>query len=424
MDLSRFRAVVAVMARRPGAAAAKTRLSERLGERERGELYEAFLQDKLAQLAGLEGVHLVIAVAPPDGPAAMDPWKPAGASVVVQRGADLGARLDAVAGELFEAGARAVLLVDSDTPTLPTALLQEGVNALASPDVDVVLGPAWDGGYYLLGLRAPQPSLFREIPWSTSAVLRATLAASDAAGLRVHLLQSWYDVDRPEDLDRLLRQLGTLSPFVPDYPRKTARLLAPLLASAREAPRDELWKTRSVRPAYANRWLDVTERVAVLPSGHVTLYGVIRTSPCVGILPVVDGTQVILVRQFRYVARRFTWEMPTGGVHPGESIEAAARRELLEEAGVHADQLTPLLSFDTSKSVVEETAHLFVAKVGKDAVAGGGGGEAADETEDIERRTFSLEEARRMVDEGEIVDGMTIIALFAVVPPRADAPRP
>ncbi len=399
------------MARRPGAADAKTRLAGRLEAGERGALYEAFLKDKLAQLAGLPGVHLVIAVAPPDDAAAMAPWTPPGASVIVQRGADLGERLEAVAGDLFAAGARAVMLVDSDTPTLPTAFLHEAVNALGSAEVDVVLGPAWDGGYYLLGLRAPRPALFRGIPWSTSAVLRATLEASDAAGLRLHLLQSWFDVDRPEDLERLLRQLSALSPYAPDYPRETARLLAPHMAAAREAPRDELWKTRSLRPGYANKWAEVTERVVTLPNGHVTLYGVVRTAPCVGILPLVGGTHVVLVRQFRYVARRFTWEMPTGGVHPGESLEVAARRELLEEAGVTAESLTRIVSYDTSKSIVEETAHLFLAKVGKEAASAD---VTPDETEDIERRTFTLGEARRMVEAGEIVDGMTIIALLAV----------
>jgi len=114
------------------------------------------------------------------------------------------------------------------------------------------------------------------------------------------------------------------------------------------------------------------------------------------------------VRQFRYVARRFTWEMPTGGVHPGESIEDAARRELLEEAGVHARSLRPLLAFDTSKSVVEETAHLFAAVAGED------GPGRPDDTEEIERRVFPLREALAMARAGEIVDSMTLLALFAV----------
>ncbi len=411
MDLGGLRAVVCVMARRPGTGAAKTRLAERLGEGERRDLYEAFLIDKLAQSASLKDVHVVIAVAPPDGVDSMEPWRPPGASVIAQRGADLGARLEGVAADLFAAGARAVLIVDSDTPTLPTSFLEEAISALASPAVDVVFGPASDGGYYLVGLREPRPALFRGIPWSTSAVLRVSLAAADASAFRVHLLQSWYDIDRPADLDRLVRQLGILSPFTPGYPRETARLLGPRVSAALAVPRDELWKTRSLRQVYANRWIDVSESVVTLPSGHVTLYGIVRASPCVGVLPLVDDTHVMLVRQFRYVARRFTWEMPTGSVDPGESLEEAARRELREEAGVLATDLRHLLSFDTSKSVVEETAHLFAARV---LGEGSSEGLPADETEDIVRQTFSLDEARAMADSGEIVDGMTLLALLAL----------
>ncbi len=409
--LESFRAVFCIMARRPGTGAAKTRLSERLSESARARLYEAFLKDKLAHVALLRGVHVVLAVAPPDGVESMAPWTPVGASVIAQRGADLGARLEAVAADIFDAGARAVVIIDSDTPTLPVAFLEEAVIALESGLVDVVFGPAQDGGYYLVGLRGPQPSLFRAVPWSTPAVLRASLLASDAGGLRIHLLQSWYDVDEPSDLERLGRELRTMSPFAPGFPRETAYQLSNE-GFATETPRNEHWTTRSARTVYSNRWLEATESVVTLPSGHVTLYGIVRTAHCVGILPLVGSTHVILVRQFRYVARRFTWEMPTGGVHPGESLEDAARRELREEAEVEALVMRPLLSFDTSKSVVEETAHLFVASV--DGAATGLVSHAErDDTEEIERQIFSLEQAYAMCASGDIVDGMTIVALLA-----------
>jgi rSAM/selenodomain-associated transferase 1 len=407
MDLRAARAAIAVMVRRPGAGAVKTRLAARLGEPERARLYEAFLRDKLAQVSSVPGAAVIVAVAPPDTEEDMTPWLPPGAAVVRQRGTDLGERLESLAADLFARSARAVLLVDSDTPTLPPWCLEEAVRALESGEVDVVLGPAWDGGYYLVGTRAPQPALFCGIAWSTPAVVRQTLAAADARGLRTHLLQAWYDVDTPGDLDVLARHLAALSPWTPGYPAATARCLRELGPLPSEPARDEHWRTRSVRPTYANRWLGVTERVVTLPSGHVTLYGVVRTGDCVGVLPFVSPSEVLLVRQFRYVARRFTWEMPTGGVHPGEAIEDAARRELLEEAGVHARTLRPLLSFDTSKSVVEETAHLFSASVGEQ------GPDRPDDTEEIERRVFPLAEARAMARAGEIVDSMTLLALLA-----------
>jgi ADP-ribose pyrophosphatase len=71
---------------------------------------------------------------------------------------------------------------------------------------------------------------------------------------------------------------------------------------------------------------------------------------------------VLLIRQYRYVGRRVTWEMPTGGVHAGEWLEAAAQRELAEEIGHRAGRLSPLGTYHTSKSVIDETAHLYLAE--------------------------------------------------------------
>src|SRR5262249_4871130 len=75
-----------------------------------------------------------------------------------------------------------------------------------------------------------------------------------------------------------------------------------------------------------------------------------------------DRDRLLLVRQYRYVARRSTWEMPTGGVRAGETLEQAAQRELAEEVGHRARRLVPLSTYHTSKSVVDETAHLFLAE--------------------------------------------------------------
>lgn len=97
--------------------------------------------------------------------------------------------------------------MDSDSPTLPVAFLEQAFRALDDPAVDVVLGPCDDGGYYLIGLRAPCPALFRGIVMSTSTVAAETLERARARGLRVACLPSWYDVDTPEDLERLIQEL-------------------------------------------------------------------------------------------------------------------------------------------------------------------------------------------------------------------------
>lgn len=166
------------------------------------------------------------------------------------------------------------------------------------------------------------------------------------------------------------------------------------------------WKTLSSRDVYRNKWISVREDLVELPDRSTTIYGVVRSGECVGILPFIDADRVLLVRQYRYVAGRETWEMPTGGLLPAETLWEAAQRELAEETGYRAGQLEPLTAFHTSKSVLDETAHLFIARDLVRAEA------PPDETEFIEVRPFSFDETLRMVSEGEITDGMTVIAVL------------
>ena len=166
------------------------------------------------------------------------------------------------------------------------------------------------------------------------------------------------------------------------------------------------WKTLSTNPIYRNRWLSLREDLVELPDGRTTIYGVVTCGQCVGILPFLDPDTVLLIRQYRYVARRMTWEMPTGGVHAGESLEEAAQRELSEEIGYRAGRLIPVSTYHTSKSVMDETAHLFLGEeMVKLALP-------PDETEFIEFRPFPFQEVLRMVLSGEILDSMTIIAVL------------
>ena len=166
------------------------------------------------------------------------------------------------------------------------------------------------------------------------------------------------------------------------------------------------WRTTSSRPVYRNRWIDVREDMVELPDGHTTLYGVVECSECVGVLPFLDRDTVLLVGQYRYVAKGFFWEMPTGGQDAGETRHAAAQRELAEEAGYEAGHLTELCDFHTSKSVLREVAHLFLAEDLRPAAR------PPDHTEFIERRAFPFAEVLAMVTRGEIKDAMTIIAVL------------
>jgi ADP-ribose pyrophosphatase len=166
------------------------------------------------------------------------------------------------------------------------------------------------------------------------------------------------------------------------------------------------WRTLTTREVYTNPWIRVREDMAELPDGRTTLYGVVEVPPAVGVLPFLDERTVVLVGQYRYVARGFYWEMPTGGMKPGETEEAAAQRELTEEAGYEAARLVKLCSFHSSKSVMDEVAHLYVADGLRPARRVG------DDTEFIETRAFALDEVVRMVERSDIVDSMTIIAVL------------
>ncbi len=166
------------------------------------------------------------------------------------------------------------------------------------------------------------------------------------------------------------------------------------------------WHQFFTRQVYANKWITVREDQVRLPDGRETIYGIVDCGDCVGVLPFLDPDHVLLVGQYRYVAQRFTWEMPTGGVHPGENIESAAQRELAEEAGRRAGRLTWLSTYHTSKCVMNETAHLYL---GEELVPAEG---APDETEFIERRIFPFRDVLEMVKRAEITDSMTVIAVL------------
>lgn len=137
-----------------------------------------------------------------------------GASVVAQASGDLGARIGAAL-----AGAGRRLVIGTDSPTLATAWLLRAAEAPGP----VVLGPAEDGGYWLLGVDGPAEPLLEGVPWSTAGVLAATLARAALAGLGVTLLPRGFDVDVPADLDRLVQD--------PDCPPALSALIGALRAA-------------------------------------------------------------------------------------------------------------------------------------------------------------------------------------------------
>ena len=198
---------IAIMAKAPRAGQVKTRLCPPLTAEEAAALYRSFLADKIAQIRTLRAARPAIAFTPEDERGAFESLAP-GFHLVLQRGPDLGSRLLNGLTELLGDGTTAAVAVDSDTPTLPTAFLQQAIDLLVLGQVDVVLGPTEDGGYYLIGVRRAHPELFSGIPWSTPGVLSETLARAGAAGLRTVCLPPWFDVDTPADLQRLRAALA------------------------------------------------------------------------------------------------------------------------------------------------------------------------------------------------------------------------
>jgi uncharacterized protein len=148
--------------------------------------------------------------------------------------ADFGDCLFTATKALFARGHASAVVLNSDSPTLPSALLVETARVLACPGDRAVLGPSTDGGYYLLGLKAPHRRLFEEVSWSTERVARQTLQRAAEIGLDVHILPAWYDVDDAASLRMLTAELrdgfairGDLAPHRTPHTRK---LLAKLMA--------------------------------------------------------------------------------------------------------------------------------------------------------------------------------------------------
>jgi rSAM/selenodomain-associated transferase 1 len=201
---------LAIMTKAPRAGSVKTRLSPPLTADEAAGLHACFLKDTAESIAalGADGRCSGVAVYTPEGTEQLfDGLLPPAFRMLPQRGQGFGDRLLNAASDLLEAGYGSVCLIDSDSPTVPPATFEAAAAALAQPDERLVLGPADDGGYYLIGMTVACPRLFAEIAWSTDQVLNQTIARAQEAGLDVALLPRWYDVDDGASLRRLCEEL-------------------------------------------------------------------------------------------------------------------------------------------------------------------------------------------------------------------------
>lgn len=195
---------VVMMARAPWTGG-KTRLGLPVDAATHADLRHALFLDTLDAVRSVADVEHVIACEPADECERMRERVGPAVDVIAQRGDDLGRRMVHVFEDSFRLGIESVVVVGSDLPDLPPRLVREALDTLHAREECVVLGPASDGGYYLIGLNGPQPALFERIEWSTDRVLAETRDAANALGLHVVLLDEWTDVDDAADLNRLMR---------------------------------------------------------------------------------------------------------------------------------------------------------------------------------------------------------------------------
>jgi rSAM/selenodomain-associated transferase 1 len=174
-------------------------------------LSAAFIEDTARNVAGLAGVTPYALYTPQGTEGALRALLPSGFSLLAQTEGELGPRLIRGIEALLKEGHAGVILIGADSPTLPPSILRQAVEAVRRED-NVVLSPAQDGGYVLIGLSRPHRRLFEDIAWSTSEVYRTTLARAKEIGLPAVELPGWYDVDDPPSLRMLEDELAGRAP--------------------------------------------------------------------------------------------------------------------------------------------------------------------------------------------------------------------
>ena len=211
--------LVLIMVKDPVPGKVKCRLAKDVGEAHAAGLYECFFGDLTDALSNA-GFQWSLAFLPLGGEISANEMFGNVRFLIFQQGEDLGDRLENAFRELFSKGVRKVVALSSDIPDLPMGPISEAFSALGSNDI--VLGPCPDGGYYLIGFREDSfiGQVFQGIPWSSDKVMASTLDRLD--GRKVHMVQTWSDVDTLSDLRALMSRGG--APRTNDYISKEPTL--------------------------------------------------------------------------------------------------------------------------------------------------------------------------------------------------------
>lgn len=391
---------VVVVAKAPIPGRSKTRLTPPLAPQRAADVQRALLLDTIADCRR-EGFEPVLLYADPAEAPLLTELGGGSIRLERQEGRGLADALSQGVGRFVGQGP--VALVSSDLPGLPEGSLRRTFAALED-GADVVLGPALDGGYWLIAMDEPQIAPFREIPWSTPAVFGVTARRCEEAGLELAVLEPWRDVDTAVDLDALLESADELGA------RHTARVLAELAREGAIGAAPPNLGFGGSELLDRSPWRAVVRDRLVTRDGRETTYTYLAVPRAVFVVPVTDDGALVLVRQYRHPVRDWTLEVPAGSVAEGESPLDAARRELSEEAGGHAREWRHLSSFFSSSAHISLRSDAFLASGVRL------GASSPDEDEEVSIVRLPIGEAITHAREGLFSEGQTALAILLAAP--------
>lgn len=192
---------ILIFLKAPIAGFVKTRLAERIGEEQALVAYMTLVERQFAVLPELNTTEIYYT--PVDAESELSTWLGDTANYYPQIEGDLGTRLRTAVACAFERGATSVICIGGDCPKLNRSHFEQASNLLGQGN-DLVVGPSEDGGYYLIGMKQPNPGIFEGVPWSSQDTLKTTLSKAKSLGLRTSLLETLYDVDQASELDRAI----------------------------------------------------------------------------------------------------------------------------------------------------------------------------------------------------------------------------
>jgi rSAM/selenodomain-associated transferase 1 len=389
-----------IVAKAPIPGRAKTRLVPPLTREQASQLQEALLLDTL-DACRAEVPEIAVLHAEPSEARVLARLVGPEVPLVLQEGRGLGDALRLGMARRLAEGPAA--LVSSDIPGIPPGSLTRAFALLEEESCDVVLGPALDGGYWLIAMRDFSDAPFHAIPWSTPAACAVTAQRCKEAGLAVATIRPWRDVDTLVDLAFLFRNTDDLP-----APR-TVRVLRALAldGAVPDPPSLHLDKSQLV---LGSPWRTVIEDRLTGDTGRSSSYTYLAVPRAVFVVPATDAGEVVLVRQYRHPVRDWTLEVPAGSVEDGETPLAAAERELAEEVGGRARQWRHLTTFYSS------SAHLSLRSDAFLATGVALGTPRPGEHEEVVVVRMPIEEAVARARAGKFVEGQTALALLLSAP--------